>query len=30
MEVGGETMWVKPRYKELSMCAEVTAYTYTK
>jgi len=23
-------MWIKPSYEEVSLCAEVTAYVYTK
>ncbi len=27
---GVKTMWTKPRFTEISLCAEVTAYVYAK
>ncbi|MBO9609391.1 MAG: pyrroloquinoline quinone precursor peptide PqqA [Paenibacillaceae bacterium] len=27
---GGGTMWVKPTFKIIEVCAEVTAYAYRK
>ncbi|TJY42807.1 pyrroloquinoline quinone precursor peptide PqqA [Cohnella pontilimi] len=27
---GGVTMWVKPEFKIVELCAEVTAYAYRK
>ncbi|MFB9274392.1 pyrroloquinoline quinone precursor peptide PqqA [Cohnella cellulosilytica] len=27
---GGMTMWVKPAFKIIEICAEVTAYAYRK